>query len=169
MAQLIVSIIGITISAFALLVAFKASKASEKANDEATRLKGYYNGLVERNNQFMSGQTELQLNQTIEETKRHLMNVAFKIADLPESVDDNVKSMLDSLFKAAIESNANAYETACGLYIDDKIDKARFQKLYHIEIRRIIEDASFNNLFHPQDTSKYRAIWRVYKEWNHQE
>jgi hypothetical protein len=139
---------------------------STRANNLSNKLSGYYNSLVERNNQFVSGQTELQLSQTIEETKRHLMNVTFKISDLPTNADEQVKNLLTSLMKTAMESNVNAYESACGLYLDNKIDKDRFKKLYFSEIRRIIEDKTHDEFFQPEATSKYQAIWKVYREWN---
>jgi hypothetical protein len=155
----IIAIIGAVLSVISIVV-------SSRANNLSNRLSGYYNSLVERNNQFVSGQTELQLSQTIEETKRHLMNVTFKISDLPASADEQVKNMLRSLMKSAMESNVNAYESACGLYLDNKIDTARFKKLYFSEIKRIIEDKTHDDFFQPEGTSKYQAIWKVYREWN---
>jgi hypothetical protein len=139
---------------------------SSRANNTSNRLSGYYNSLVEKNNLFVSGQTELQLSQSIDETKRHLMNITFKIAELPPDADESVKSLLTDLMKSAMESNVNAYESACSLYIDNKIDKKRFKKLYNIEIRRVIEDSSFEEFYIPESTSKYQATWKVYKEWN---
>lgn len=152
METLIISIIGLLISVFAIVF---STKASTKANS-----------LVERNNQFVAGQTELQLSQTIDETKRHLMNVTFKIAELPTDADEKVKTMLNSLFLSAQESNVNAYESACGLYLDNKIDIHRFKKLYHIELRQLVENQSFKDFFNPESTSKYQAIWKVYRKWN---
>ena len=156
----------IIIASISIVVSLLAIKVSSRANNLSNKLSGYYNSLVERNNQFVSGQTELQLSQTIDETKRHLMNVTFKIADLPPDSDEDVKSMLFHLMKSAMESNVNAYESACGLYLDDKIDKGRFKKLYYSEVKRIVESKDHADFYQPESLSKYQATWKVYKEWN---
>lgn len=157
--SVIVAIVSAVISIISIFI-------SSRANNLSNELSGYYNSLVERSNQFVSGQTELQLSQTIEETKRHLMNVTFKISELPSDADNQVRGMLMNLMKSAMESNVNAYESACGLYLDNKIDKERFKKLYFSEIKRIIEDEAHKGFFQPESTSKYQAIWKVYREWN---
>ena len=156
----------VVIASISAIISVIAILFSTRANNLSNRLSGYYNSLVERNNQFVSGQTELQLSQTIEETKRHLMNVTFRITDSPPNVDEQVKIMLTSLLKSAMESNVNAYESACGLFLDNKIDTGRFKKLYFSEIKRIIEDKSHDEFFQPEATSKYQAIWKVYRKWN---
>jgi len=57
-------------------------------------------------------------------------------------------------------------ENACSLYIDNKIDKIRFKKLYFSEIKRIIEDKSHQAFYYPEAISKYQATWKVYREWD---
>lgn len=157
--SLVIAFITITISILSLYF-------STTANNKANKLNGYYNSLVERNNQFVSGQTELQLIQTIDETRRHVMNITYRLTELPTDAEEKVKKLLYDLLNSAIESNVNAYENACSLYIDDKIDKERFKKNYFSEIKNIIEDESHKDFYHPEATSKYWATWKVYKEWN---
>jgi hypothetical protein len=69
-------------------------------------------------------------------------------------------------FQSRIEEVLNSYEQACGKYIDEKIDKNRFRKDYTSEVQRIFSDKkSFYDLLHPQGTSKFKALWKVYEEW----
>ena len=72
------------------------------------------------------------------------------------------------LFKSAVESWLNTYEEACAKYIDNKIDKKRFKKQYHTEIRNLVEEEEFEKFFNPTK-SKFQAILKVYKEWNNLE
>lgn len=69
------------------------------------------------------------------------------------------------MIQNAKEGLLNAYENGCFKYIDNKIDKERFKKIYLIEIRNIVEDKSFKDKF-DSNTSRYKAILKVYKEWN---
>ncbi|WFA88039.1 hypothetical protein [Paenibacillus amylolyticus] len=168
----IISVIGVVVSAFAIFISFRASKEANGASKEANRLSGYYNGLVERNNQFVSGQTELLLNQTIGETKRHLVEVTFRLSELSNRDENQVEQlsdMLGTLLKSAQENHLNAYESACGLYLDNKIDKIRFKKLYILELRQLVTGNVYQEFFYPDIKSSYQAILKVYKEWNNLE
>lgn len=69
------------------------------------------------------------------------------------------------VLNAAIENNINAYEDACSKYIDQKVDVVRFKKLYNTEIRQLVESPSMQQFFNPL-TSKFKAIIKVYNEWN---
>jgi len=94
--SIIIAGVSVIISTLSIIIALGANKTSSK-------LSGYY--IVERNNQFVSGQTELQLNQTIDETKRHVMNVTYKLIELPIDTEDKVRDLLIELFDSALESN----------------------------------------------------------------
>ena len=69
--------------------------------------------------------------------------------------------------KSAMENLLNAYENSCMKYLDDKIDKKRFKQTYFAEIRRIFEppDNAFKTFLHPEGISKFKALWKVYREW----
>lgn len=116
-----------------------------------------------KNSKFVAGQIELQLSQNIDETKRHVTNIILQVSQYE---DGNVPQLLEESLKSAVESNLNAYEGACGIYLDKKIDVKRFKKIYNNEIKRIVEDETHNKFFHPEGTSSYKAIWKVYKMWN---
>lgn len=78
---------------------------------------------------------------------------------------------LESTWRSAVESYLNSYEDACGKYLDEKTDKQRFKKAYINEIKNICDPkrSSFERLMHPESTSNYEAIWKVYKEWHKHE
>ena len=70
---------------------------------------------------------------------------------------------------SAIENNINAYEEACSKYIDGKIDRDRFKKSYNTEIRQLVENSNLNSSYFNPLTSKFKAILKVYDEWNNLE
>ena len=107
--------VSVILSILSIIISFAVNKNSNKLSD-------YYNSLVERNNQFVFGQTELQLNQTIDETKRDVMNISYELIELSKKTEDKVGNLLNNLLNSTLESNINAYGNTCSLYIDDKID-----------------------------------------------
>ena len=90
-------------------------------------------------------------------------NASGLTADEQGTLDAQSK-VLDS----AIENNINAYEDACTKYLDEKIDKVRFKKSYHTEIRQLVESEKLQSYFNPV-TSKFKGILKVYDEWNNLE
>jgi hypothetical protein len=74
----------------------------------------------------------------------------------------------ERMFNEAVESNLNAYESACSKYIDGKTDKERFIKLYKVEIRQLVEEPELKQYFDAL-TTRYKAITTVYNEWENLE
>ncbi len=71
------------------------------------------------------------------------------------------------VFESAHEDFLGALEQACRHYRDAKIDTEAFRLMYDDEVRFVCEqkDGVFFKFMHPKDTSKFRAVWAVYKEW----
>ena len=74
-------------------------------------------------------------------------------------------------YEEAIEDNLNAYEEACARYIDNKVDRDRFRKMFFSEIANLVrkkeaEDHITFGLLHPEGQSLFQNIWRVYREWH---
>jgi hypothetical protein len=167
-----IAIVSAIISVIALIVsgyfAACAERAAENANKDA-----------ERANVIAVGQSETQVRSAISSQQQTVQGLGIQIAvalkgKKPADLDAKDKSLFDVLDKAyehAVELQLNSYEDACGKYRDDKIDRVRFKQSYVSEIRNLCESKtdSIHRLLHPRDTSKYRAIWAVYDEWNNLE
>lgn len=97
------------------------------------------------------GQSELLVREAITNAKNRITDIL--------SNNQYTKQQID----VAIEQLLKAYEEACAIYIDIKIDKKRFKKTYMYEIKEIVESDDFKEYF--QFGSKYSAIKKVYKEW----
>ena len=122
--------------------------------------------IIRANNahKIAQGQIELNIHQLLNQTKKDEMEISMMIAQKCSNNDETVK-LLKNALKSAMERTVNAYEEACAKYLDGKVDKERFKKNYHIEIRQLVEDNNYKKYF-DSTTSSYKAILKVYKEWN---
>ena len=146
----------------------RASSASQKALENA-----------ERANQIATGQTETSLREYISATRTRMEDAGYKIQDLLrgrqrselDEAELNHLGYLQTSWRSAVEDHLNAYEDACGKFIDNKTDATRFKKAYVNELQTLCSPSheSFARLLHPQATSKYEAIWKVYMQWHRHE
>lgn len=100
------------------------------------------------------GQTELSIRDAITSAKNRVANT------IQDTTQNPYK---DQMVKFAIEEFINTYEEACAKYIDKKVDKKRFRKIYSDEIKNLVESNELKKYF--QFGSKYEAIKKVYGEW----
>ena len=99
------------------------------------------------------GQLEIEIKNMISDKKKAFLEYVLK--------QDNAQ-VIDFL----IEEELNAYEHACILYNENKIDKKSFKKTYFTEITNIIENEDFANIGKFSDVNcKYENLVNVYKEW----
>lgn len=111
------------------------------------------------------GQIELNIHQLLTQAKKDEMEISILIAEKCSNDSSKMKTIIFSALNTAIERTLNAYEEACAKYLDGKVDKERFKKNYHIEIRQLVESENHKKYF-DSTTSAYKAILKVYKEWN---
>lgn len=146
----------------------KASKASKESLLNA-----------EKANHIAIGQTETSLREQIMNARHRMEDNGLKIQDFLKGRKradlDNEElphlEFLESNWRSSTESYLNSYEDACGKYLDNKTDKTRFKKGYINEVKNICDPkrTAFERLMHPEATSNFEAIWKVYKEWHHHE
>lgn len=151
-----------------MFFSWRASKSSKTAIENA-----------ERANQIATGQTETSLRELISASRTRMEDAGYKIHDLlrgrnkEELTEAELHhlSFLESSWRSAVEDHLNAYEDACGKYLDKKTDPTRFKKAYISEVATLCSPSheSFARLLHPESTSKYEAIWKVYKMWHRHE
>jgi hypothetical protein len=154
------------VSVLSLLVAIYAARSSSNAkakSEEADRVSSKANKSAEAS-------VEIAIQSAITSTKEKIMDCSESMEELlaKQNLTDSEKRLLDlkkKRFNVALENNLNAYEDACAKYIDGKVDKVRFRKSYSTEIRNIVEDKNFEKYFDAVK-SRYKAILKVYKEWN---
>lgn len=111
---------------------------------------------IHMNNKNSYAQTENEIRKSITDATNKLTDIW-----LNNSLE-NCQNR-EQYVKVAIEQYLNAYEDACAKYLDSKVDKKRFRKLYMSEIKNLVEDRNLNQYF--QFGSKYGAIKKVYSKW----
>lgn len=148
-----------------MFFAYKASQSSKEAR-----------GSENRANDIAVGQAETALRAAISTTRQRIEDSALKIEELLNgrvliqlnAAEKRRLELLDKSRSSIVEDHLNAYEDACGKYLDDKIDRERFKKSYVSEIGNICnhEIASYAKHMQPKSNSKYEAIWKVFDEWH---
>lgn len=161
-AALVVSILSFIV---AFLAAMFAKSSSEKANN-----------ISKENLSLTHGMLELEIRSSVENSKTKLIDLSIIMAPLKAREDnggisDEDRATLDiysKSFNSSIQTMLNVYEDACTKYIDSKVDKVRFKKSFYIEVRNLLERDEMKDYFDPL-TSRYKAILRVYDEWENLE
>lgn len=146
------------IASISTLIAIISIIIAKISLDKSTKLNREYNN-------YVAGQVELSINERITSTKNSTEDLVLLMPNQQERTNDPEKAeRFEKVFKSKVENNLNAYEEACAKYIDGKVDRERFKKSYKVEIRNLVESDEFKNYF---DTvkSRYKAILKVYKEW----
>lgn len=150
--EFIVSIIAIIIPTIISVVSIVISINSNNRSKEIDKI----------NSDLMSGQIELQIREMIFSAQKNFADIGKQV--IPDKDDVfNTK-----MFDMSLEMVCNAYDEACAKYLDGKVDKNRFKKLYYTEIKNLVENENTKPYYDTID-SKFQATIKVYKEWNNLE
>lgn len=147
-----------------LLSIFSAVKTSQH-NTKILKLEEENKKLTNEYNQLVKGQTEINIQNMIAASKKNVLDYCNYRSENPTKDAKIKKDRQDHLWGLQ-EENLNAYETACSLYLDEKIDKERFKKQYHKEIQNLIENEEIREKFFNNSVKvRFGAIEKVYKDW----
>jgi len=121
-----------------------------------------------KSNKTQMGSLESQLRSAISSARKSFSEFSLIIAQKKEKdTIEGEKEIYKKILKERHEDSLNAYEEACAKYIDGKIDKVRFKKSYCGEIRNLVQNkTNGEEKYFDSTTSPYKAILKVYKEWN---
>lgn len=120
--------------------------------------------LVSRSAQ--SGALELEIRNAILTTATRVADLALAHTEtLRKGVSDPMYEMVHGTIQAAIEQNLTAYDEACAKYLDGKVDRSRFKKMYQTEIRQVVEKPEFRDYF--TRTTQFHSLVKVYEDWEH--
>lgn len=168
-------IISVVISSVALIVAIisliRAHRSDAVSGEVARRMES----LARTTAALEMANVELFMNERITNTKEKVAEISLQMTPLlskqnRSSEEDAQIEVFIRIFDAAVENNLNAYEETCAKYLDGKIDKERFIRTYRREIRQLVENESFKEKdYFDGVTSPYKAILKVYDEWENLE
>jgi len=152
----IYEIVYLFIAGLALIVSMIAFVGSRLSAHKANGTLRQANELIKGQVEIQKGQVEIEIRNMISSARNSHINVSVQLDEKPES------EVLRRAAKAALEDVLNAYEEACGKYLDTKVDKERFKKNYEREIRNLVEhEATRQHYIMPQ--SSFQATVRVYQ------
>lgn len=164
------------IAAISALVSFYFAYKAHQSNVEAGKNANTANDHAKRANDIALGQAENELRRDITNARTRFEDICAAAEEItqgrtPEQLSEPEKNRLRPTLlrqKSACEDYLNTYENACSKYIDNKIDTVRFEKSYVSEIRNLFEPATnaFASYLHPEGTSRFKALWKVYHKWN---
>lgn len=138
---LIVSGIGVLISALALLVSISSKKSSNAS-------------------------AEISVYNTINSSKEKIMDCSKDVAkkDPSGSEDAEERKVKKQCFVVAMENYLNAYENACLQYLCRNVNRKRFKETYSSEIQKLVENPNTKK-YYDSVSSKYQSTIKVYKKW----
>lgn len=113
---------------------------------------------VEKQTLIEQGSLETQIRSAIYDATKELARISYDMIK-----NQNVEEYT-SIFKTLDELYRNTYEDACAKYLDGKIDKERFKKMYQHEILELVTGDSEKEHYSSNQT-KYVSTIAVYKEW----
>lgn len=154
--------VSILISFFALIASIINFINYKKLQTQNNDLQEKYNEMVDIQTLTAQGALETQVRTAINEAYKQVIDIAAKLQAEPEN------KMLQSIYISMEELYRNAYEDACAKYIDNKIDKERFRRMYLSEIRRLVEEEPHKEAYSTNQTA-YDCTLKVYNEWHHPE
>ena len=99
------------------------------------------------------GNVELQIRAMISDAKHRRLNYLGNKKEVAQALDEDL---------------LNAYDEACAKYIDRKVDKNRFYKMYMHEIRQLVEQEPYKQIFN-EKSCRFDSILKVYEKWNHKD
>lgn len=157
------------IGAFGIITTFLLTSYSiylvKKHNYKILVLENENKRMNKEYNQLVKGQNELTIQTLLSNTKKVVIDYCSYIAE-NETNDLKKKENRQKILWGHTEENLNAYERACSLYLDEKVDKERFKKNYFKEIMLLMEsDDILNRFFGNSNKIKFPAIEKVYNEW----
>lgn len=161
--SLILTVINIV---FYAIFSRRQTKIAERQNEISKKQEE----ISEQQTLISQGEAETSIRELISACRREVFIYAEKkITSRSAELDkESVNDVYDAMFNAAQEDLRNAYEEACARYLDGKVDKERFKRIYATEIRNPVESKEQKEYF-DSVSSPYRSIIKVYNEWPNQE
>lgn len=162
LAMVILTALSVIVSIIALCISYNAAQKGNTLANAANELTQMANDMQKGQTDMQKGQVEMQIREMISVARNRYEDMAIQLKS------DTENEIYVAAIDSAQENLLNAYDEACAKYLDAKVDRERFKKLYHDEIRQIVTAEGFAEKYREPQT-KFHATNKVYKEWNNLE
>ena len=152
----------VILTALTVLVSVIALCFSYNASQKGNALSIAANDLTKTANEMQKGQVEMQIREMISTARSRYQDKVVQLSS------HETNEIYGAVVESAHEDVLNAYDEACAKYLDCKVDRERFKKLYHDEIRQLLNEATNKDKYCESHT-KFHATNKVYIEWNNLE
>ncbi len=157
------------------LISYFLNKASAKeAGDRADAA----NTIAKETGRRLAAESEISILRLINDTRTKARELCLRVTELQAgrvaskipADESRLIAAINVAYEEAVEAFLNAYELACGMYLDGgKLDNERFKRQYHDEIRRMFDlPEPYAKRLHPVN-SGFPAIRKVHQEWHNLE
>ena len=158
LAAIIIAGISLLVSIISIVYAIVAETKARTLAEINTKLA---NGSLELEIRVATDNANARVNEI--DMKMHPLKAKKKHGSISPEEDEELTSLHKNM-RAAIQGMLNIYDEACAKYLDGKVDKERFKRNYIFEIRNLLQSEGLKQYFDPV-TSTYKAIMKVYNEW----
>lgn len=116
-------------------------------------------------------QNELQMREILSNAKNKVLETTYNL--IKEEADTswwkrifkshkNKIGGIKKIAEAAIEDYRNMYDELCAKYLEGKLDRKHFRKMYKSEIKKRYEE---DKEYYERHQEQYEATCKVYKKW----
>jgi predicted DNA binding CopG/RHH family protein len=123
-----------------------------------------YTFITHKATKITSANLEHELYKEIKATKEKVSDILLEIPKL-KATDEAGKVILQQFHKALQENHVNAFEVACGNYLDKNVNQTRFKENFSDELKNLIEDKTYKEIIHCEG-SPYKNIFEALKKMN---
>ena len=135
-------IVAVIVSVFAFVVTLVNMVFYIKLTTKYNVLVQEQNNISLEQNKISQGQAETQMRELIMGARQEVSICSEKLVNCVLKENENpsqLQTVYQKMFDAAQEDLRNAYEEACSRYLDGKVDKERFRRMYYSEIQNLVE------------------------------
>jgi len=120
-----------------------------------------------KSNAIANANLELSIYNTIRASKVSLYEITKQL--MIQEPDEKIKyEYAKVLHDSLTEDLVTSYEEACSKYLDNKVDKKRFEKNFKNDILRLVDSDEINKVIDfkkPSTRREYGAILKAYGQW----
>lgn len=108
--------------------------------------------------------TDAEKNELEMRFRYHQLEIETKIDEKYKEYGEYARSLIYTDYKISIINKLNAFEVACTMYFEEKLDKQSFFEDRKYEIEDLVENKGYSEWFGENKTVFYKNIRRFYNE-----
>lgn len=111
---------------------------------------------------------QIYTDQLLGNLKKEIREIAIKMLDIDIKNPSEKDKKVVEIYSQVKEDLLNIYELFCALYIDDAVDRKRFEKLRKQEIINLFSNDKNDKPLYPrlhEKPNRYTAIQKVYEKF----